>query len=560
LTGGSGIDSFILRYGDGGSAIAAADVITDFTDGVDVFGLAEGVSYGDLLMAQGDGSNTSTANSLIKNRSGEFLAIVKNVPVASLNYYDFASLATVAQNLTGSSDDDVLIGAAGNDIINTGTGTDVVLGNGGDDTITVNGIGDKTIDGGTGVNTLRIDYGGVTGLSDFSISSVINQNNAIWTLSADGIAIGFRNILQYIGGDFQWDGYLTVSNKTYRFVTDARGEKYPWEGAYGSVQGFVYQSGSDVEVVLPEGGLFNPNYRMGGGVFGGFRGFNFNGSEKYKIYGGAGSEILKGGYQSDSLYGGDGGDHLYGGDGPDSILGGAGNDVVYLSASALTEDLLIDGGSGANTLAFGNIGGWDNDTYTAVTFNLSADLGRAKNFQNVSGSDYSDSLTGDAGGNVLIGAGGADILSGGSGDDALFGDYHTSLSNLSYGVREYQLAQGNDSLYGGSGNDSLVGNAGDDLLDGGAGADTLTGGSGIDSFILRYGDGGSAIAAADVITDFTDGTDVLSLAGGLAFSQLSLIAGAGNHAGSTFVMAGNEYLALLVGVTVSQITIVDFTS
>ena len=39
LYGGSGIDTFVIRSGDGGSSITDADTIYDFTDGSDLIGM-----------------------------------------------------------------------------------------------------------------------------------------------------------------------------------------------------------------------------------------------------------------------------------------------------------------------------------------------------------------------------------------------------------------------------------------------------------------------------------------------------------------------------------------
>jgi len=75
---------------------------------------------------------------------------------------------------------------------------------------------------------------------------------------------------------------------------------------------------------------------------------------------------------------------------------------------------------------------------------------------------------------------------------------------------------GSDKLCGFEGNDTLNGGKGDDYLIGGLGNDILSGGIGRDRFVLTAGSG------ADLITDFTKGEDLLVLAGGLTFAQLSI--------------------------------------
>jgi Ca2+-binding RTX toxin-like protein len=88
----------------------------------------------------------------------------------------------------------------------------------------------------------------------------------------------------------------------------------------------------------------------------------------------------------------------------------------------------------------------------------------------------------------------------------------------------------------------------------------LFGGAGIDTFILRIGDGGDAVGKADVIEDFQDGTDTLKLVDDLQISDLTFMDGSGSHAGNTFILHASEYLVELVGVSTTQISLLDFTS
>ena len=84
----------------------------------------------------------------------------------------------------------------------------------------------------------------------------------------------------------------------------------------------------------------------------GFLGFSLNGSEIYTVYGSAGNDVVFTGYSADTISTGDGNDFIFAGDGRDTVYAGAGDDVVYLSVTALSEDAVIDGGTGSNTLAF----------------------------------------------------------------------------------------------------------------------------------------------------------------------------------------------------------------
>jgi Ca2+-binding RTX toxin-like protein len=159
--------------------------------------------------------------------------------------------------------------------------------------------------------------------------------------------------------------------------------------------------------------------------------YGFGGADTLR--GGAGDDVLAGNEGNDKLYGGDGDDYILGGPGDDLIDGGAGNDwAAYEDATAgVTVDLTKTGAQ--------NTGGGGRDTLVGI--------------ENVYGSDFNDTLIGNAENNMLVGGKGADTLSGGKGDDTLWG------------------SEGNDTLDGGDGDDYLVGGAGDDIIKGGAGWD-----------------------------------------------------------------------------------------
>mgnify|MGYP006893323770 CR=1 FL=1 len=76
--------------------------------------------------------------------------------------------------------------------------------------------------------------------------------------------------------------------------------------------------------------------------------------------------------------------------------------------------------------------------------------------------------------------------------------------------------------------------------------------------ITRVGDGGTELSDADIITDFTDGTDILGLDDGLLYTQLTRTQGTGDYANDTIIKVGDEYLAILQGIDVSLIDDYDF--
>ena len=172
----------------------------------------------------------------------------------------------------------------------------------------------------------------------------------------------------------------------------------------------------------------------------------------------------------------------------------------------------------------------------------------ATNFENIEGSFFNDTLTGDTTANIIRGRLGADTIYGGAGNDIIYGEKPSGLSD-DYPVNSSGASAGNDTLYGQAGDDTIYGDLGQDTIDGGAGADTLTGGAGIDTFIIREGEGG------DTITDFTDGTDLIGMAG-LSYAELSFEQ-SGND---TLIKKGTETLNIIQNITLDKINYYDIVS
>jgi Ca2+-binding RTX toxin-like protein len=186
-----------------------------------------------------------------------------------------------------------------------------------------------------------------------------------------------------------------------------------------------------------------------------------------------------------------------------------------------------------------------NDTLTGDAGNdtISGDAGN----DTISGGAGNDTISGGSGNDTLTGDAGNDTISGGSGNDTIFGSSGNDTLTGGSGNDTISGGSGNDTLTGGSGNDTLTGGNGNDLLVGGIGKDTLTGGNGSDQFFLASKEG------IDIITDFSKGTDLIALSGGLSFAQLSF---AGNN---ILVTSTLEIWATLTGINTTTLTSSDFT-
>ncbi len=283
-------------------------------------------------------------------------------------------------------------------------------------------------------------------------------------------------------------------------------------------------------------------------------GSNFNDT----LIGDGGGNRLDGGAGNDLLYGGNGNDFLSGGAGDDTLVGGAGTDA-------------LDGGSGSNTASYV-------DAASGVTVDLGysgqntggGGYDNLVDIQNLTGSNYDDTLIGNGDGNALKGLDGNDLLLGGNGNDALDGgngfdtaDFITSpqgvIIDLGYagpqgtGAGFASLVNiealigsnfndtligngGNNRLDGSAGNDILYGFNGNDTLVGGAGQDTLYGGAGSNTFVFSAITD-SSVAFPDHIMDLQNASDTIDLSGidaktGVAGDQaFTLVANFTNTAG-----------------------------
>jgi Ca2+-binding RTX toxin-like protein len=215
--------------------------------------------------------------------------------------------------------------------------------------------------------------------------------------------------------------------------------------------------------------------------------FLLNGADE--IHGTGFGETLNGYAGRDSLFG-------YGGD--DSLIGGKGADI-------------LDGGEGIDTANYhGSSEAVIVDLLKSVGLGGTAQEDRFVSIENVSGSQFNDTLIGSDDVNILLGNMGDDVLRGGMGADVLNGglghdtaDYSTSLEGVTvYLGKDAPASLGGEAagdtfvsienVRGSAFNDFLVGSKADNVLLGGAGNDTLIGGGGRDVF-----NGGEGVDTVD---------------------------------------------------------------
>ncbi|MFQ5622072.1 MAG: M10 family metallopeptidase C-terminal domain-containing protein [Paracoccaceae bacterium] len=274
--------------------------------------------------------------------------------------------------------------------------------------------------------------------------------------------------------------------------------------------------------------------------------------------GGGGDDGLTGNAAANSLSGGAGNDVLAGLGGGDTLTGGAGVDRADYGASAAGVRVSLAGGSGLYGDAAGDVlAGIEDVRGSQFSDTLIGDAG-VNRLEGGGGGDFlydflggDDFLFGEAGDDVLSAGGGGDVLDGGAGIDTA--RYALSASavdvDLGRGTGQGGEAEGDvltaiENLFGSAHDDVLTGDAaandlrgylGDDLLTGGGGADRIDGdlgfdtasyadsATGVDIGIYRAGTGGTA--AGDVLANVEaivgSGLADVLVGGGLPLAVLS---------------------------------------
>ncbi|EHJ10156.1 MAG: pre-peptidase C-terminal domain-containing protein [Crocosphaera sp.] len=151
---------------------------------------------------------------------------------------------------------------------------------------------------------------------------------------------------------------------------------------------------------------------------------------------------------------------------------------------------------------------------------------------------------GSLGGDTIEVDGGNQLVFGGAEDDFI-----DTLAGTG-GNRVYGQS-GDDTFVLGSG-DRALGGSGDDRFFFLGGESTATGGTGADQFWIAVSE---IPEAANVVTDFTGGEDVLGISGlGIGFDDLSIT----QDNADTLIALGDDELAKLLGVTASSLSAADF--
>jgi serralysin len=293
---------------------------------------------------------------------------------------------------TGTDNPDIIYGNGGNDTLSGQGGADIISGGTENDTLD-GGDGDDQLNGDDG-NDMLFGQAGNDYLTGGAGTDLLDGGSgtdaALYLAALSAVSADLRIVGAQATGGGGTDTLVSIEN------------------VYGSAFADTLIGNQFANVLLGEGG-------------------------NDSLQGQQGNDTLYGGDGNDTLLGQDGSDGLYGGNGDDLLDGGTDVDAaLYLDATAaVAVDLRITGAQAT--------GGGGTDTLISI--------------ENVYGSAFADSLSGNALANGLFGQDGNDVLHGFEGNDQLNGN------------------AGDDSCYGDDGADMIHGSDGNDLLDGGAGLD-----------------------------------------------------------------------------------------
>ena len=378
---------------------------------------------------------------------------------------DFIDGGSDDDTIFGGADNDVIYGGFGNDSIDGGAGNDGILGGLGNDLL-VGGDGDDNFIGSQGNDVIKGDSG---------------FNTANYTSIRVGQIFAGKGITLKPFGVVEKDGFLgtdslvniqkIIASNEFNDTIDASTTVVPSTG-------ITVNLATNSLTVKGSGSPFPLNLQVFD--FESVIGTKFDDTITGNIFnnlfiGGEGNDIIDGGIGRDSLVGGDGDDTFIGSKGDDKVNGDSGSNTADYSllgqaitlkpfgvvekagkfgtdslvkiqkiiASNLPDDTIDASTTPAPStgitanLATGTLTVKGSGSPLPLKFNVS-------NFENVIGTNFDDTITGDSGNNRLIGNTGKDTLTGGAGNDFLEG------------------GDGNDSLTGGGGNDSLIGGLGAD--------------------------------------------------------------------------------------------------
>lgn len=408
IDGGSGIDWVSYWNASGGVTVNLLQGTASGADGNDTLFNIENITssfFNDLL------TGNNVANILAGNGG--------NDTIYGLDGNDSLHGGDGDDILDGGNGDDALRGDAGNDTLSGGIGrdslfdaegNDTLLGGDGDDFIYAN-LGNDYIDGGTGYNFLS--FINATGANYVNLQ----QHKSSGAYGNDTI----YNIQRIQGSNY--DDTL-IGDSGDNILAGLDGNNYLDGGA--GIDRVNYISNTNVYVDLSLGYATHNNGRQD----------TIQNIES--VVGSYTNDVIIGDGNNNSLFGGDGDDRIVGGYGEDTLDGGNGIDTLDYDiaiGSGVLRNLRIDltdtGLNGGPRL-------YEVDNNNNITFTSNETF---LNFENVTGWQGHDFITGDGNNNRLDGRNGNDTLTGNGGSDTfIFSNGADRITDFQNGVDHVEIS------------------------------------------------------------------------------------------------------------------------
>ena len=427
LNGGLGADNLYGNAGNDSMTIDGNDIYVFGHAGIDKVTVAAGseavIVYLTMSWIETVVATASTANNKFFAEGATWA-----VSITGGSGNDTIFGGNLNDTLTGGAGNDRIEGFGGNDLLNGGLGADAFDGGEGNDSLTIDDM-DTSVIGGAGLD--KVTVSGATGsvtlnLTDGEIETVLatastfantfDATGAAWAVSITGgsgndtiIGGNLNDMLTGGAGDDSISGgegndALTGGLGADKLFGDGGNDTLRFDNLDTSVVG---GAGLDTATVTAPTGAVSLNLFTGeieavSATTSTFHNlFDATGATwNVAITGGSGNDTLRGGLMNDKLTGGAGNDLLIGGDGNDTITGGDGIDTIsYETATGpVTVNLTTKKATGAA----------GNDTLATI--------------ENVIGSLFNDTITGDLLSNILNGGDGIlgnDTILGGGGIDSI---------------------------------------------------------------------------------------------------------------------------------------------
>ena len=429
--GGDGDDN--VTVGGGTHVIVVGDQGNDhfMVTGGDLITVFGGLNDDDVLV------NTVTGRvEVLGSEGNDKIQVLKGTQIS-------ANGGSGDDAITVSGGDQITVfGGTGNDAVSVSGGLFIkVLGGSGNDSVTVSGGTNVTVNGGTGNDVIAANSPLASNIVLFGDSGndIITADQPVGITVSGGrgddyLLLG-RGVDVVAYGDDGNDNYIFLNTgignvKLKELINlDSSNLDQPSRGDdFVDFSAFTTPATFNLGLI---GSELDPNTgkQVVNGVtiwlFGSFEG----------IYGTSANDLLIGNEKdnqiyglggNDTIYGLGGNDTLVGGLGDDSLIGGTGNDWYAFYGTSVESDVVVEAANlDVDTLDFSGRG-------VAVTVDLSStavqtydgsskiQLSSSTGLENIVGTNFADTLTGNSRDNQIAGLGGNDTLTGAAGDDVYY--------------------------------------------------------------------------------------------------------------------------------------------